>query len=176
LNNSKPFSKTRNYRNAKKVQEFMFGDIQKSLELNNKRGIGAPGFLIALGLCCYTEYWGRLALGISTGCSKPAFNTFLDKLDPTHYRTLRESGLNIYHDVRCGLAHSFVIEKGGNIDADTEGDHGIEFDKKTKYSFYVRTYFREFQTAVEEYMMDLVKGNAERSLFNDALKGKPELV
>lgn len=131
------FSKTKNYKSAKKIQEFMFKDIGKSLELNNGRGEGAPAFLIALGLCCYTEYWGRLVLGISTGCSKPAFNTFLDRLDPIHYRTLRESGLNIYRDVRCGLAHSFVIENGGNIDADTEGDHGIDFDKKTKYSFYV---------------------------------------
>ena len=57
------FSKTRNYRSAKKVQEFMFEDIQKSLDFNNKGDKGAPAFLTALGLCCYTEYWGRLVLG-----------------------------------------------------------------------------------------------------------------
>ena len=70
-----------------------------------------------------------------------------------------------------------LLKEGGSIDAETNGVHGIEFNKKTKkYTFYVRTYFKEFKSAVEKYMKDLVEANEDRSLFNDALKGKPELI
>jgi hypothetical protein len=36
------------------ARKFMVKDIQKH----------APNILLALGLSCYTEYWGRLSLGI----------------------------------------------------------------------------------------------------------------
>ena len=37
----------------------MYEDIQKTLDLSNSPK-GAPNFLLALVLCCYTEYWGKL--------------------------------------------------------------------------------------------------------------------
>jgi hypothetical protein len=41
------------------VRRFMFNDIDKTLCLTLQPA-GAPNFLLALGLCCYTEYWGKL--------------------------------------------------------------------------------------------------------------------
>jgi hypothetical protein len=38
----------------------MFNDIENTLSLDSL----APNFLLALGLCCYTEYWGKLKLGV----------------------------------------------------------------------------------------------------------------
>ena len=40
---------------VKKVRDFMFGDLEKTLSLA-KTSNGAPNFLLALALCCYTEY------------------------------------------------------------------------------------------------------------------------
>ena len=40
---------------VKKVKDFMFGDLEKTLSLVNTSD-GAPNFLLALALCCYTEY------------------------------------------------------------------------------------------------------------------------
>jgi len=39
-----------------KVREFMFNDIEKTLCLAVNPQVGAPNFLLALNLCCYTEY------------------------------------------------------------------------------------------------------------------------
>ncbi|MBV9176064.1 MAG: hypothetical protein JO297_03410 [Nitrososphaeraceae archaeon] len=41
-----------------KVRKFMFDDIDKTIQLAHTPR-GAPNFLLALGLCCYTEYWAR---------------------------------------------------------------------------------------------------------------------
>ena len=46
-----------------KVRRFMFDDIDKTIGLADNPNVGAPNFLLALGLCCYTEYWGKLLTG-----------------------------------------------------------------------------------------------------------------
>lgn len=43
----------------KNIQKFMIGDLNKTANLQNSPD-GAPNFLLALALCCYTEYWGKL--------------------------------------------------------------------------------------------------------------------
>lgn len=48
-----------------KVRRFMFDDIDKTIGLADNPNVGAPNFLLALGLCCYTEYWGKLLTGVS---------------------------------------------------------------------------------------------------------------
>ncbi len=40
----------------------MFGDLEKTLSLVNTPA-RAPNFLLALALCCYTEYWGQFLIG-----------------------------------------------------------------------------------------------------------------
>jgi hypothetical protein len=57
-----------------KVKEFMFKDIEKMISLSKNPQLGAPIFLLALGLCCYTEYWGRLLTGIAKGEASTCFN------------------------------------------------------------------------------------------------------
>jgi hypothetical protein len=47
---------------VKKVRDFMFGDLKKTLSLINFLDC-APNFLLALALCCYTEYWGQFLIG-----------------------------------------------------------------------------------------------------------------
>ena len=66
------------------VRRFMFDDIDKTIGLADNPNVGAPNFLLALGLCCYTEYWGKLLTGVSKfdgSRGKIAFNAFLERLD-----------------------------------------------------------------------------------------------
>ena len=47
-----------------KIRDFMFGDLEKTLSLVNTPA-RAPNFLLALALCCYTEYWGQFLIIIT---------------------------------------------------------------------------------------------------------------
>jgi hypothetical protein len=76
-----PFIDSTYYQGVLNVRKFMFEDIEKTLALANEPQ-GSPNFLLALGLCCYTEYWGKLKLGVADSRhSKVAFMAFLEELD-----------------------------------------------------------------------------------------------
>ena len=90
-----------------KVRRFMFDDIDKTIGLADNPNVGAPNFLLALGLCCYTEYWGKLLTGVSkfdASRGRTGFNAFLERLDRVYYGNLISSGVELYNEVRCGLA------------------------------------------------------------------------
>jgi hypothetical protein len=91
----------------------MFGDIQKTLNLADDIKAGAPNFLLTLGLCCYTEYWSKLKCSVAKDKSQLSFEAFLVELE-------------IYTDIRCGLAHAYLIEnRSSTIDTLNVGEHGI---------------------------------------------------
>jgi hypothetical protein len=73
MHTKKLFSDSKYYGSVLKVQEFMVNDIQKTLSLKE-----TPNFLLVLGLCCYTEYWGKLRLGVQVKeqKSEKSFNEF----------------------------------------------------------------------------------------------------
>ena len=53
----------------------MFKDLEKTIGLVKNTQLGAPNFLLALGLCCFTEYWGGCAVndyirGLENGTEK----------------------------------------------------------------------------------------------------------
>lgn len=181
-NNS--FQKSEFYDRVLKVREFMFDDIDKTLQLVHTPR-GGPNFLLALGLCCYTEYWGKLLLGIGKEekASQAPFNEFLYRLDRTYYHSLTKllakKHLNIYLNIRCGLAHAYLIEGGktATIDIGNKGRHGIEYDfEKEKYTFRVREYFEEFKKAVDSYIKGLEEGTEDFTLLIETLKNRPELL
>ncbi|MFY9868687.1 MAG: hypothetical protein WAK17_03115 [Candidatus Nitrosopolaris sp.] len=69
------------------------------------------------------------------------FQCFFDRLGPA-YLNVRKGANEIYHKVRCGLAHSYLIEESSVIDMKGGLPCGIEYDNQTgNYSFHVRTYF-----------------------------------
>jgi hypothetical protein len=167
----------------KKVREFMFADIEKTLHLVDTP-TGGPNFLLALGLCCYTEYWGKLLLGIKKNeKSEVPFNAFLYRLNGAYYQDLSDQlakkGLSIYRNVRCGLAHAYLIEGGktATIDTGNRGQHGIEYDfEKGMYIFWVKAYFDEFKNAVNSYVRGLEEGTEDLTKLKNALAKRPELV
>ena len=115
----------------------MFNDIDKTLRLADNRQIGAPNFLLALGLMCYTEYWGKLVKGIKkdeTRSGREAFDAFIKRLDSVYYGKLQNSKVDLYGEVRCGLAHAYLIDAScdARIDTGYKGFHGIEYHQSTK--------------------------------------------
>jgi hypothetical protein len=167
---------SRYYQPVLNVRTFMFNDIENTLSLDSL----APNFLLALGLCCYTEYWGKLNLGVKPEeqRGKESFEKFLyDYLDPIYYPQLRNKDVNLYKDVRCGLAHSYLIEnKTSYIDSACYGSHGIDYDSANmQYTFYVKTYFQEFKAGVNRYVEGLIAGTESVDLLERCLDGRPVL-
>jgi hypothetical protein len=176
---TKSFRNSKYYKSVLNVRKFMFEDIEKTLLLKRR----APNFLLALGLCCYTEYWGKLKIGVSekdqNRKSRDSFEGFLyEYLDPNYYAQLEKEGADIYKDVRCGLAHAYLIErKTSSIDALHDGNHGIDYDPTSnRYTFYVKTYFIEFKSGVNKYIRGLEDGTENIDLLEQCLIGKPMLI
>ena len=178
----KEFAKSSYHESVLKVRRFMFDDIDKTIGLADNPNVGAPNFLLALGLCCYTEYWGKLLTGANKfdpSRGRIGFNAFLERLDRVYYENLIVSGVDLYKEVRCGLAQEYLVESSGNarIDMGNAGLHGIDYDKTTKkYVFWVRTYFDEFKGAVNRYINGLENGTENLQTLEDSLNERPELI
>jgi hypothetical protein len=170
----------------KKIQEFMFADLDKTIELANTSK-GAPNFMLALVLCCYTEFWGKLKLGIPEGNSSKCFTELFKTLGTRYDNLLQQLGdleiithkkkhmvNKVYHDIRCGLAHSYLVEGSARIVI--EGGHsGIEYDERTQtYIFYVRRYLEDFKLAVSrliaEIEMDIDKFEEAKKVIKSNLQ------
>ena len=182
ISNVKTFANSLYRDSVLKLRKFMFSDIEKTLLLGYNSQSGAPNFLLALGLCCYTEYWGKLVEGIKKNDrnnNKNAFNAFLRRLDSNYYGILIDNDVDFYRDIRCGLAHSYLIEVKGNAGVTTDygGLHGIEYDQVSKnYTFWIRTYFDEFKSAINRYINGLNAGTENLNKLEDSLNGRPELI
>ena len=170
------FKDSNYYDSVQRVRSFMYGHIDKTLEL--ARGSkGAPNFLLALGLCCYTEYWGKLLLGIRKNASRDAFTAFFKRLGTNYQNLANDTTIDIYGDIRCGLAHAYLIEGRESTIKVGIGPTGIEYDRKLNvYTFYVSTYFEDFKGAVDSYISGLEDRTENIKNLEDALNGKPELL
>jgi hypothetical protein len=171
-----------------KVRDFMFGDLEKTLSLVNTQE-GGPNFLLALALCCYTEYWGQFLIGKKNrlhGYSRKCFNEFFKRLGPryeyliTHNHNKHDyikCDHNIYSEIRCGLAHAYMIDGNAKIVIEGNDDCGILYDSITKtYTFIVSRYFKDFKIAVNNFIYGLESGSEDLSKFRDVIESKPMLL
>ena len=172
----------------KKVREFMFGDLEKTLSLENTLE-RAPNFLLALALCCYTEYWGQFLIGKkngSHGYNRKCFNEFFKRLGPKYEYLISHShnkydhikcNLNIYKDIRGGLAHAYMIDGNAKIVIEGGRECGILYDSASQtYTFIVRKYFEDFKIAVNNFIQGLESGNEDFSKFTEVIESKPLLI
>jgi len=149
----------------RQAKRFILNDIRREVRLayasknderraNLKRlGVPAGGgnFLAALGLLCYTEFWGKLKYG--RGGARQNFDSFFDDLGPS-YKAFRQSGVNVYHIFRCGLAHEYYVKRSCDIYMAKKKRFpiGIGRDQTGKYWFVVETYLRDFRKALNAYV------------------------
>ncbi len=173
---------------VKKIRDFMFGDLEKTLSLVNTQN-GAPNFLLALALCCYTEYWGQFLIGKKNrfhGYNRKCFNEFFKRLGPKYEYLIRynhnyydyiKCDHNMYSDIRCGLAHAYMIDGNAKIVIEGNDDCGISYDSTTRtYTFIVSRYLKDFKIAVNNFIYRLESGNEDFSKFKDVIESKPMLI
>lgn len=164
------------YNSIAKCREFMYNDIQKSIDLAKKPSTGAPNLLIALGLSCYTEYWGKVSLGIARGDSRLCYESFLCRMGIKYQQLIDNNDFDTYEKIRCGLVHSYLIETNCEINL-RRGDCGITIDHKNdKYVFNIITYFEDFKTAVNNYIQGLESGIEDIAKMEKAIRNKPILI
>ena len=151
-------------KNIEKIQKFMFADLDKTIELVHSDK-GAPNFMLALVLCAYTEFWGRLSLGVTTiDRNQESFDAFFRKLG-RNYRDLLDKHGHIYDRFRSGLVHEYLI-KGNSKIVIEGGERGIDYNDKTEvFTFYVRRYLEDFKFAVNNYIYEL---STDQDKFNKA--------
>lgn len=142
------------YQDFQQAKNFIFSDIQREIDLA-KSGKNAGNFLCALGLLCYTEFAGDLMPKSPSGKRKK-FDKFFKTLG-AHYRKIIKDNINVYGDLRCGLAHTYFTQKSCVIYMPAiMQTTGLFFDKQEKvYHFYVGKYFEDFQVAFEKLEKDI---------------------
>jgi hypothetical protein len=143
---------------VRKMRDFMFADLQKGIDAK-------ANFLVAGALNTYTEVWGRLLEGIPEGESRRCYESFFRRLGKC-YENLLADGVDVYHEVRCGLVHSYVIGGTAIVNMGT-GLCGIDYDSG-KYAFNIVTYFADFKNAVDEYISRL---KSDMPVQNPRLEG-----
>ena len=125
----------------------------------------------------YTEYWGKLLLGVSQNASRTAFTAFFKRLGTNYENLANNTSIDLYRDIRCGLAHAYLIEGRESTIKIGPGPSGIEYDQKSDaYTFYISTYFADLRGAIDAYIIGLEGGIENLRNLEKALNGKPELL
>lgn len=115
----------------------------------------------------------RLSLGIASEKSKQCYESFFRRFGP-EYQELIDDHFDVYHKVRCGLVHSYLIENSSIINLGN-GKCGITIDyANDKYVFNIITYFEDFKKAVDSYINGLKSKDIEQ--MEMAFKDKAILI
>lgn len=130
-------------------------------------------FLVTLGVFCYCEAVGQAILYFKgdekftplffdqkdKDAPRKAFNAFFERYFSYETKSscskyFHNKEQNIYHSIRCGLAHHYYPENGIRINMD--GDKSIEY-KDGKLYIYNDKLVEEFKSALEKACCDMKK-------------------
>ena len=147
---------------------------------------GNCNYLVALGLCVYTEILGGLYCGDLTGRDKTKgglgdhFIKFIDDFFPDEYmavnqRLVTDGFKGLYAVVRSGLTHEYFIKGRSGIYKTSDGpiNCGIlyPFGPQNHVVFVVDRYLMDFRDAFESYAKKVLSGPSTLQNFGDALRG-----
>lgn len=140
---------------AEYVFGFMFGDVGREIELA-RSGSGGGNFLAALGLLSYTEVMGgvrRKTLAPRKG--EKNFDAFFRELGPG-YGELLDQGFPAYKQLRCGMAHEYLLKGSAPTVAMLKGneDRGVIRRPDGGVTFVVERYFEDFASACQRLYHD----------------------
>jgi hypothetical protein len=119
-------------------------------------------------------------LGLPREESRKCYEAFFRRLGNSYgsnpYGALLDKGVPVYQDVRCGLVHAYAVDRDCKVRLG-EGPCGICYDESTDhYDFYIKSYFKDFQSSVESYIDGLKNGTESVLKMNNAIKGKPLIL
>ena len=159
------------------IRQFMINDLDKTIALVNSCK-GAPNFMLALALCCYTEFWGKLKAFPEEKKDKECFESFFSELGEKYRYLIEHTNASIWGNVRSQLVHLYGIKKHKGSVNDSRiviegGDCGIMYDNNAQtYTFCVRKYFEDFKFAVDNYIAELKADPDKLNHAKNALKHK----
>ena len=137
---------------AKQFRDFVFADVQKSIDAKTN-------FLTALGLLCYTEFLGALindSVGKAAN-SRKNFETGLyamgngyQQFDQHLKAQFKNRG--VYKIFRCGMVHSYFIDHNLTIVARDNKSQGLGLGqtKSGELGMATANYFRDFKKACDQ--------------------------
>jgi hypothetical protein len=122
------------------IRDFMINDLDKTIALVDSPK-GASKFMLALALCCYTEFWGKLKAFPEEKEEKECFESFFSELGEKYRHLIEHTNAGIWGSVRNQLVHLYGIKKHkGSVDESKivikGGDCGIMYDNTAQtYTF-----------------------------------------
>lgn len=140
------------------AKDFIKMDIERELDLYRKENKSAGNFLCALGLLCYTEFFGGVMTdNFKQGYSKSNFDTFFKYMGKDYEQLLTK--VEVYDIFRCGLTHEYFIKNDFSVIAlfpQRRRMTGLGHEGG-KYFFIVESYYNDFIKAVEKLENELYK-------------------
>jgi len=134
------------------AKNFVKADIERELNLFREEEKSAGNFLCALGLLCYTEFFGGAITGkFARGQAKNNFETFFRYMGKSYANLIDEKNIDVYDIFRCGMAHEYFIKKEFSIGLlpIRKRRVGLGYENG-KYFFVVEKYYEDFIKAVEK--------------------------
>jgi len=139
---------------AKQFRDFVASDVQKSIE-------AGTNFLTALGLLCYTEFFGSLIndnVG-KTFNSRKNFETGLYAMGKDYElfdKQLKASfnGRGAYKIFRCGMVHGYFIDHALAVVARDNKASGLGLGQNKDGALGMATanYFLDFMAALDKFV------------------------
>lgn len=126
----------------------IYRDIRREIDLARS---GKPGgdFLAALGLLCYTEFMGNVALQ-GDGSYTRQFKAFFRRMGEDYARLVDSREVDVYRIFRSGIVRSyFATDCQIRMLNDSQYPAGIMVQPDGKYLFVVEKYFEDFVTACQ---------------------------
>ena len=136
--------------------EYIFGFMRSDIQAAIK---GNAAQLAALGLVSYTEVLGGLCTGKlgligHSGSNFKAFIPYLGK----DYEDLQTRGVNVYHNVRCALVHSYFIKGESTIDMHARAPCGIISGVGGPTYFCVSVYSEHLFAGAKRFRDEILEG------------------
>jgi len=151
--------------------DFQVGDLKKCAQAN---------FLVAIGLMTSTEFLGGLItgdLGLK-GAVEHRFETGFKYLGPPYEELLikkKKTVMDIYENIRCGLAHQYLPTNTEGIYGGKTSDPGI-VEINGRFRIIHENYTRDLEAAVKKILDNLGIDASLLQNVEKALKQIPKLA
>jgi hypothetical protein len=133
---------------------FIYCDIKREIDLA-REGKSGGEFLVALGLLCYTEFMGKIALKNKDSYTKQ-FKYFFRFMGEDYKQLIDDKEIDIYQIFRSGIVNSYFANECDIKMLNDNYSSGIIIQPDGKYLFVVEKYFEDFMNACQRLLDDII--------------------